>query len=176
MRTFFIAVRSLFFGSCFIALWAWLALRSRVYDQAGHALPAWSTLPGALLLMAGAVLAITCVVSFVVRGQGTPAPFDAPVKFVAVGPYRWVRNPMYIGGWLMIVGSGLLLRSPAVVVFSVVFWLCSHLFVLFYEEPTLRHKFGGEYDEYCRRVRRWLPRGPLVNSGNAPEGNLCGLR
>ena len=157
MRTFFIALRSLFFGSCFIALWAWLALSSRAYDPAGHTLPSWSRLPGALLLLAGAVLAISCVVSFVVRGQGTPAPFDAPVKFVAVGPYRWVRNPMYIGGWLMIAGLGLLLRSPAAVVFSVVFWLCSHLFVLFYEEPTLRDKFGAEYEEYCRWVHRWLP-------------------
>jgi protein-S-isoprenylcysteine O-methyltransferase Ste14 len=64
---------------------------------------------------------------------------------------------MYIGGWLMILGFGLLLRSPAVVGFSAVFWLSSHLFVLFYEEPTLRGKFGAEYEEYCRRIHRWLP-------------------
>jgi protein-S-isoprenylcysteine O-methyltransferase Ste14 len=158
MRTFFIALKSLFFGSCFIGLWAWLALRVRVYDHAaGYTLPPWSGRPGALLLLAGAVLAISCVVNFVTRGRGTPAPFDAPVKFVAAGPYKWVRNPMYIGGWLAMAGFGLVLRSPAVLVFSAVFGLCSHLFVLFYEEPTLRHRFGSEYEEYCRRVHRWLP-------------------
>jgi protein-S-isoprenylcysteine O-methyltransferase Ste14 len=159
MRTFFIALRSLFFGGCFIGLWAWLALQTRVYDRAGYVLPRWSWWPGAILLLAGAVLAISCVVNFVIRGQGTPAPFDAPVKFVAVGPYRWMRNPMYIGGWLMMAGFGTLLRSPAVVAFSVVLWLSCHLFVLFYEEPTLRRKFGAEYEEYCRRVHRWLPGG-----------------
>jgi protein-S-isoprenylcysteine O-methyltransferase Ste14 len=157
MRTLFIAARSLFFGSCFIGLWAWLALSVRVYDHAGRTLPVWSGLPGAILLLAGAILAVSCVVNFVIRGRGTPAPFDAPVKFVAAGPYRWVRNPMYIGGWLMLAGYGFLLRSPAVLVFSVVFWLCSHVFVLFYEEPTLRDKFGAEYEEYCQRVHRWLP-------------------
>jgi protein-S-isoprenylcysteine O-methyltransferase Ste14 len=158
MRTFFIAVKSLFFASCFLALWAWLARLARAYDHAaGFVLPSWSDFPGVGLLLAGAVLAFSCVVSFVIRGQGTPAPFDAPVKFVAVGPYRWVRNPMYIGGWSMLAGYGLLLRSPAVLVFSGVFLLWWHLFVLFYEEPTLREKFGAEYQEYCRRVHRWLP-------------------
>jgi protein-S-isoprenylcysteine O-methyltransferase Ste14 len=157
MRTFFIVLRGLFFATCFFALWTWLALRFRAYDRAGHPLPTWSGVPGAVLLLAGAVLAFVCVVNFFVHGQGTPAPFDPPVKFVAVGPYRWVRNPMYIGGWLMIAGFGLLLRSPAVVVFSAFFWLCSHLFVLLFEEPTLREKFGAEYEEYCRRVHRWIP-------------------
>jgi protein-S-isoprenylcysteine O-methyltransferase Ste14 len=158
MRTFFIAAKSVFFSACFLALWAWLARGVRAYDHAiGFLLPSWSDWPGAVLLLVGSVLAFSCVTSFVIRGQGTPAPFDAPVQFVAVGPYRWVRNPMYIGGWLMLIGYGFLLRSPAALLFSGVFLLWWHLFVLFYEEPTLREKFGAEYEEYCRRVHRWLP-------------------
>jgi protein-S-isoprenylcysteine O-methyltransferase Ste14 len=110
-----------------------------------------------VLVTTGALLALSCVFSFVIRGQGTPFPLDAPVKFVATGPYRWVRNPMYIGGWLMLSGYGFLLRSSAVLVFSSIFLLWWHAFVVFYEEPTLRRKFGAEYEDYCRRVHRWLP-------------------
>jgi protein-S-isoprenylcysteine O-methyltransferase Ste14 len=157
MRTFFIAVRTLFFASCFIGLWAWAALQTRAYDRLGYGLPSWSSIPGVVLLLAGSILALSCIVNFVIRGQGTPAPFDPPVRFVATGPYRWVRNPMYIGGWLMLAGYGFLLRSPAVLAFSGVFLVWWHFFVRFYEEPTLRRKFGAEYEEYCRRVHRWLP-------------------
>lgn len=158
MKTLWIALRSLFFGGCFLALWTWLAsLFDRPNWNRGYTLPDWTSTPGVVLLSAGAILAIACVSAFVVRGQGTPAPFDAPVRFVAVGPYRFVRNPMYIGGWLMLAGYGLLRHSPAIMVFSVVFLLVFHLFVLLYEEPTLRHRFDGEYEEYCRRVHRWLP-------------------
>jgi protein-S-isoprenylcysteine O-methyltransferase Ste14 len=156
MRTLFIAVRTVFFACCFIGLWAWAALQTRAYD-AGHALPSWSSVPGAALLLGGSILALSCIVNFVIRGQGTPAPFDPPVHFVASGPYRWVRNPMYIGGWLMLAGYAFLLRSPAALAFSGVFLAWWHLFVRFYEEPTLRRKFGAEYEEYCRRVHRWLP-------------------
>jgi protein-S-isoprenylcysteine O-methyltransferase Ste14 len=106
----------------------------------------------------GGVLAFACVAAFVTRGEGTPAPFDPPRKFVAAGPYHFVRNPMYIGGFLVLFGFGLSERSPAIVLFTLPWLLCAHLFVIAYEEPHLRSTFGTAYEEYCRSVRRWRPR------------------
>jgi protein-S-isoprenylcysteine O-methyltransferase Ste14 len=80
------------------------------------------------------------------------------VRFVVVGPYRRVRNPMYIGGFILLVGLGLYALSPSILLFSLAWLLLFHLFVVFYEEPTLRSKFGATYEDYCRRVPRWTIR------------------
>jgi hypothetical protein len=120
--------------------------------------PAWSGALGLPLLGAGLALAISCIVVFVLRGQGTPAPFDSPRKLVAVGPYRYMRNPMYTGGVLALLGFGLLQASPSMVVFVPVWWLLFHFLVLLYEEPLLRAKFGRDYENYCRQTPRWVPR------------------
>ena len=112
---------------------------------------------GIVLLTCGGVLALTCISLFVVRGRGTPAPFDPPRVFVAVGPYTLVRNPMYVGGWLMLAGLGLWLRSPAIVLFSTLWLAAAHLFVVMYEERTLRKTFDGSYERYVQTVLRWLP-------------------
>src|SRR5882724_8195472 len=99
MRTFFIALRALVFASGFVLLWGWLALTIRSLDRwLGLALPAWTVMPGIIVMVFGGILAFTCIGIFVVRGRGTPAIFDAPRAFVAMGAYRYVRNPMYIGG------------------------------------------------------------------------------
>jgi protein-S-isoprenylcysteine O-methyltransferase Ste14 len=105
----------------------------------------------------GGALALACVTSFVWWGGGTPAPFDPPRRFVARGPYRVVRNPMYIGGFAMLAGYGLVLFSPAIVCLSLVMAGCAHLFVVWYEEPALERRFGEDYRVYRRTVRRWLP-------------------
>lgn len=115
---------------------------------------------GGVLAALGALLGLACAALFVARGRGTPARFDAPRTFVAVGPYRWVRNPMYVGGMAMLAGAALWLRSPGMLLFSAIAWLVAHLFVLFYEERTLRRRFGESYEEYTRRVNRWWPRWP----------------
>ncbi len=99
-------------------------------------------------------------VTFVTKGQGTPAPFDPPVEFVAVGPYRYLRNPMYLGALCVIAGVGLVLKSPAIVLLAPVFGLAAHLFVLVYEEPALESRFGANYRNYKASVHRWLPRRP----------------
>jgi protein-S-isoprenylcysteine O-methyltransferase Ste14 len=83
---------------------------------------------------------------------------DPPRKFVAAGPYRCVRNPMYIGGFLVLAGFGLYEQSPAILFFALPWLLLAHLFVMLYEEPHLRATFGTPYDTYCRSVPRWLPR------------------
>jgi protein-S-isoprenylcysteine O-methyltransferase Ste14 len=160
MKTLFIALRAAIFGTGFIFLWGWVALSlRRNYDTAlGSPLPGWAVPVGIAVMAAGGTLAFACVATFVTRGEGTPAPFDPPRKFVAVGPYRFVRNPMYIGGFIVLLGFGLYEKSPAILLFTLPWLLAAHLFVLLYEEPHLRATFGTPYDAYCHSVRRWLPR------------------
>jgi protein-S-isoprenylcysteine O-methyltransferase Ste14 len=156
MKRAFIGIRALIYVSGVVLLWAWVALRIRAFDQG--ALPAWTQVLGMMVMVTGGIFAILCVGSFVLRGNGTPAPFDAPRVLVAMGPYRYVRNPMYIGALGVIVGFGLYQRSLSILLFSVVWLFLAHLFVLFYEEPTLQRKFGEAYDEYCNAVPRWIPK------------------
>jgi len=113
---------------------------------------------GLVVGASGAGLALWCIVTFMVIGRGTPAPFDPPRRLVVVGPYRLVRNPMYIGAGLALVGAALFYESWALLGYGVVFAFVMHLFVVLYEEPTLRATFGADYVRYCEWVRRWWPR------------------
>lgn len=159
MRQLLTALRAAFYGSCFVLTWGWLAVLVRPLDQrSGLVLPGWLVPLGWLVGVAGAALALACVVVFVRFGRGTPAPFDAPREFVAAGPYRFVRNPMYLGGMAMLLGAGLIVGSPAIVALAFAFLGLFHLFVTLYEEPTLERRFGDSYRAYKRRVHRWLPR------------------
>jgi protein-S-isoprenylcysteine O-methyltransferase Ste14 len=159
MTALFAIVRTAVFATAFVWLWSVVALWFRRFDAVtGGPLPAWTWPLGLAALAAGVPLALTCLVLFAVRGHGTPAPFDPPRIFVAIGPYRAIRNPMYVGAWLVIVGSALLLGSTSVLLFSLVWLLIAHLFVILYEEPTLSATFGASYDAYRAAVPRWLPR------------------
>jgi protein-S-isoprenylcysteine O-methyltransferase Ste14 len=161
MTTVLLALRAAVYMSGFVFVWAWLAVTLRRWDpQLGGPLPAWLQVPGAIAALSGAWLALVCGWYFVARGRGTPAPFDAPREFVATGPYRWVRNPMYVGGLALLAGAALWVRSPAMLVLAAAAALLAHGFVLLYEEPTLRRQFAATYDAYTRRVSRWLPRPP----------------
>ena len=143
MRQLFVTVRALVYATGFVGLWGWFVLAAARLDRAaGRMLPAVSGLPevGITLAVAGGLLALSCVVLFVVRGEGTPAPFDAPIRFVAVGPYRFVRNPMYVGAITLIVGFGLVLDAPSVFGVAFAAFFFSNLFVIFVEEPGL----GGQ--------------------------------
>jgi len=112
---------------------------------------------GMVAAAGGAVLALWCVLTFALTGRGTPAPFDPPRRLVVRGPYRVVRNPMYIGASLALAGAALFYRSLPLLGYTAVFLLITHVFVVLYEEPTLRRTFAAEYETYCRRVRRWWP-------------------
>jgi len=113
--------------------------------------------PHVLGLSLGGALALWCVATFALVGKGTPAPFDPPRRLVMRGPYRIVRNPMYLGAVFALAGAALYYESWPLVGYTALFLLATHLFVVWYEEPTLRRTFGQEYDAYCRRVRRWWP-------------------
>ena len=107
---------------------------------------------------AGALILIWCARDFAIVGRGTPAPIDPPKLLVASGPYRYVRNPMYWGVEGVLWGEALCFRSTRLTVYALLMGLGFHLFVMLYEEPTLRKKFGTSYDEYRRAVPRWIPR------------------
>jgi len=116
-------------------------------------------LSGLLLMTWGALLYFACAFwGFALRGSGTPAPIDPPKKLVVGGPYRVVRNPMYWSVFFVMAGEALLFSSATLGEWAAGFLVGSAIFVLLYEEPALRRKFGTEYEEYCRRVGRWLPR------------------
>ncbi|MBS1830151.1 MAG: isoprenylcysteine carboxylmethyltransferase family protein [Acidobacteria bacterium] len=156
METVFTAVRSLLYATGFFTVSLYIALWIRTLDGRMPAdLPATSA--GLVLIATGLALALASVAAFVTRGRGTPAPFDAPRRFVAVWPYSMVRNPMYIGGLTALCGLALYLGSLAVLVFAIVWSMFAHLFVVLYEEPVLRAKFGQEYEAYCAQVPRWFP-------------------
>ena len=158
MKTFFTAVRGLIYGSGFILIWGWISMGIRVYDKSfGVELPLWTETLGTILMSIGGILALVCLGIFVVHGKGTAAPFEPPRRFVAIGPYRFVRNPMYIGGWILFIGFGLYLRSISILLFSLVWLLLAHLFIIFFEEPGLEKRFGDSYFEYKKSVRRWIP-------------------
>ena len=106
----------------------------------------------------GAGLALACILSFALVGKGTPAPFDPPRRLVIRGPYRYVRNPMYLGAGLALAGAAIFYRSLPLLGYLGLFLVITHLFVVWYEEPTLSRLFGGEYTDYRTRVRRWIPR------------------
>ena len=104
MKILFSFLRSLIYVPAFILFFGWIALRVRIYDQDIGLLSEWTKLPGIILMIVGGILVLICVGVFIIRGKGTPAVFDPPAEFVAIGPYKYVRNPMYIGGFILLVG------------------------------------------------------------------------
>jgi protein-S-isoprenylcysteine O-methyltransferase Ste14 len=77
---------------------------------------------------------------------------------VVRGPYRYVRNPMYVGAAIALAGAAFFYQTAALLAYAATFLVLMHMFVVLYEEPTLRRSFGNDYDAYCRRVGRWWPR------------------
>ena len=113
-----------------------------------------------MVFAVGAVVYLHCLWLFAVRGRGTPAPFDPPRILVWRGLYKWVRNPMYLGTLTLVTGEAVFLRSNHILVYLICLTCAVHLFVLGYEEDSLRRQFGAMYEDYKRAVPRWLPRKP----------------
>ncbi len=157
----FITARSLVYICGFITVLLWLA-PSWIGLGASLKFPSAAPLRwlGLIPLAIGGTISVFCFGHFIASGRGTPAPFDAPRRLVVTGPYRFVRNPMYVGTGLFIGGCAILFWefSTALLWYALGIVVAVNLFVLLYEEPTLRRKFDADYREYCRNVRRWLPR------------------
>ena len=122
-------------------------------SQIETGLLAWLALP---LWLIGAVIVLWSFWNFLKQGRGTPAPIDPPKELVAVGFYRYTRNPMYVGVLSLIAGHFLWFGYWSLLLYALMIFLAFNTFVIYYEEPTLRKTFGTAYDEYCQRVPRWF--------------------
>jgi protein-S-isoprenylcysteine O-methyltransferase Ste14 len=154
-----VLVRALIYAALFIGL-VLIYGPDRLLSWSGMVRPAAidvQQVTGMAIAAAGAAVALWCIFTFAFIGRGTPAPFDPPRRLVIRGPYRFVRNPMYIGAGLALAGAALFYESLPLLVYTGLFFLATHLFVIGYEEPTLRRTFGQEYEAYCNRVGRWWP-------------------
>lgn len=154
-----VLIRAITYATLFIGL-ALVFLPAQLLSEAGVGRPARFgslQLAGTIAVAAGATVAIWCILSFALIGRGTPAPFDPPRRLVVRGPYRHVRNPMYLGASLALAGAALFYETGVLWGYAGGFLVLTHLVVVLYEEPTLRQTFGDDYETYCRQVRRWRP-------------------
>ena len=154
----------------------WLALRSLFwtvvlpgmvagyvpwrYVGLNHASFSWrdpAQLLGALVAATGAGVLATCIWEFAHSGRGTLSPVDPPKHLVVQGLYRYVRNPMYVGVTTILLGELLITRTGAFAWYCGGWLVAVNLFIVGYEEPTLRHQFGASYDAYTKSVGRWIP-------------------
>lgn len=141
-------------GSVVVYLPAWIVARTGAAPPTG---PSWrwlALLPG----VAGVAVVAVCMADFVRSGRGTPAPIDPPRRLVIRGPYRWARNPMYVGVLAILLAEALLFASPVLAAYAAAVAIAFHAFVVLYEEPSLGRRFGDAYADYCRAVPRWIPR------------------
>ena len=156
----FVLVRALTYATLFVGLVLFF-LPAQLLPSSALARPetiGGLEVAGIAVAAGGAAIAVWCILSFAVVGRGTPAPFDPPRRLVVRGPYAVVRNPMYIGAGLTLAGASLFYRSLPLLGYTVAFFAVTHLFVVMYEEPTLRRTFGADYETYGRLVGRWWPR------------------
>lgn len=112
-------------------------------------------IPAGLMILAGTAGYLRCAWDFVVRGHGTPAPFDAPEHLVVTGLYRFSRNPMFLSVLLVMLAEALLSCSGVLFVYAGCAALAFHLLVVLFEEPRLKRRFGAAYADYCLAVPRW---------------------
>jgi len=115
-------------------------------------------LAGGLLITLGVIGLLDSFVRFALQGVGTPAPVFPTSHLVVTGLYGYVRNPMYVAVVSTILGQALILGNVTLLEYGGLVWLLFHVFVLIYEEPTLRASFGSEYKSFCAEVPRWIPR------------------
>ena len=163
-----LALRSIFF-TLIIPGTVTVLIPYLILSRTGRGLPpVWTPLHlvGLVVMLLGAAILLRCIWDFAVRGRGTLAPVDPPRYLVVQGLFRYVRNPMYLGALLLLLGESLFFRSMPVLQYTLAWFLVVNLVVLFYEEPALRRRFGESYDRYAHSVHRWLPSRPRLS----PEG------
>jgi protein-S-isoprenylcysteine O-methyltransferase Ste14 len=155
----FVLFRAVVYAALFIGF-ALIYVPASLMSASGISRPsqiAWEQLLGIVICAFGGMVALWCVFSFPLKGKGTPAPFDPPRHLVTRGPYRILRNPMYLSAGFALAGAALYYGSILLGIYAGLFVLAAHLFVVLYEEPVLKRTFGHEYEDYSSRVRRWLP-------------------
>jgi protein-S-isoprenylcysteine O-methyltransferase Ste14 len=155
----FLLARALTYAALFIGFLL-IYVPDRLLSWSGMVRPAkigTTQVAGVIVGTIGTIVALSCIATFVSIGRGTPAPFDPPRRLVTRGPYRFVRNPMYIGAALTLIGAAIFYQSLSLLTYAGFFLIVTHLFVVAYEEPALRRTFGKDYEAYCDRIKRWWP-------------------
>ena len=161
MKSLWLLIKNLLFALCvpgFVVGWVplhWFERHPRWPET--WSWPHWL---GAGLFGLGATFFLYCQSTFMIRGHGTPAPIDPPRKVMRRGPYKWVRNPMYLAVLAILGAEAVFLQSWHIVVYWVCLACAFHLMVVLYEESALSTRFGALYEDYRRDVPRWLPRKP----------------
>ena len=155
------AFYTLFFLTFLLVLLPWLAYRIDVHVARLHVEAGW-IVRGAGILMFVPFLAAYVASSHLLtsRGHGGHVEFDPPREFVAVGVYRWVRNPIAGSAVSMLFAEALAFSSTGIFFLFIVAALVAHLQVTLLEEPLLRKRFGNSYIDYLARVPRWVTRRP----------------
>lgn len=157
MSRAFALIRTLVVGTLFLSIWLYWLPRWFARIEKTDLVPrqpwAWP------IFAIGFAISLWCAIEFALRGLGTPAPFDPPRRLVVSGLYRGVRNPMYVGLGIALIGEALLLPQIGREMLMMIALLAVvvGLMVTFVEEPALRRQFGADYDDYCRHVGRWIP-------------------
>ena len=123
---------------------------------------------GGLMILAGAPALLDSFARFALLGRGTPAPPLPPDRLVVSGLYRVVRNPMYVSVLLLIFGQALMFGDGRLLIYGAIVAVAFHLFIVFYEEPSLVRRFGSPYERYRAHVRRWLPQLPPWREDGKP--------
>jgi protein-S-isoprenylcysteine O-methyltransferase Ste14 len=157
--SFWLAFRSLLWTILLPGLFAgFLPWRYFGLSQVGIDWRSPRQLLGLATIGIGVVLLGACIWEFARRGKGTLAPLDPPTELVVQGLYRYVRNPMYLSVTAIVLGEALLIGSKTLLEYWAVWFVTANLFVIWYEEPALRRRFGPAYERYQAAVGRWLPR------------------
>ncbi len=116
-----------------------------------------------IAIVVGAAILIRCIWDFAAKGRGTLAPIDPPRRLVVQGLYRYVRNPMYLGVLILLLGQAAFFQSVELLQYTAAWFIFVNLFVVLYEEPSLRRRFGDSYEQYSESVHRWVPSRPGRN-------------
>lgn len=111
---------------------------------------------GLLLFVFGFLVMMNCILNFAIHGKGTLSPADPTKKLVIAGLYKYSRNPMYVGVILMLVGEAVFFQSNKLGFYSLIIFSIFRLFIVLFEEPRLKKDFGTAYEQYCKKVRRWI--------------------
>jgi protein-S-isoprenylcysteine O-methyltransferase Ste14 len=151
-------LRSLLFtvlipGTVVVLIPYFIVSRDGTDSSAWTPLQAVSLVPMAL----GTAILVWCIWDFMAKGRGTLAPIDPPKQLVVQGLYRFVRNPMYLGALLLLLGGAAFFESMPLLQYAIAWFIVINLIVVFREEPVLQRRFGESYQKYRRSVPRWIP-------------------
>jgi protein-S-isoprenylcysteine O-methyltransferase Ste14 len=119
---------------------------------------AWFKYSAVLFWLLGAWIIVHCSMDIIRRGGGTPAHLDPPKQLLIAGIYRHIRNPIYLGALIVQVGYIFWFGSALAILYAFLFFLAFHFLIIAVEEPILKSTFGADYEEYQKKVPRWVPR------------------